>query len=324
MSLATILEESEVVKKFKTTFPLPSFEIEQNLIAPSLTDHHIIIGKAFHTLLGMRLAYKYKSKIKGDSFLLDKVLGPWRITIAKMDDSKTIRLGYKGEIRKSKKQFIKTLEVENENVIKNEKQFNKDGIITDSLIKSVLYLSRLAISKKHRFQDPNLGNESESHVQDIKQLLLLADNKHFRVKNYIKINPKFGNYNNWVIGRPEGDLIIDDTLIEIKVTNELSLKRNHYNQLVCYYILSLVYRSFNSKYYKPIKSVGIYFARHGILWKIKIKDIGDEKTISEFKNWLVSYTSQKMYRRMANAASERQEMEKRMLPKKRKTITKKK
>ena len=80
-----------------------------------------------------------------------------------------------------------------------------------------------------------------------------------------------------------------DTLIDLKVTKNLKIEREYFNQIIGYYILSLIGK-INFEYSgKIIKNVAIYFARHGLLWKIPVSSLGDEKKIEAFKTWFVSY-----------------------------------
>ena len=93
---------------------------------------------------------------------------------------------------------------------------------------------------------------------------------------------------NWV-GGADADLILDDILIEIKVTKKLELRREYFNQLIGYYLLSLVGGVNGNTDIKPIKRIGVYFARHGYLWQIPLSEIAPQKTFDEFLVWFADY-----------------------------------
>lgn len=169
-----------------------------------------------------------------------------------------------------------------------------DGILTDSLIKSALFLARLGINYRVGIIDQNLGNENEMNIKDIRQLMAVLKDEYFQVDNHCIINPTFGDGSQLVQGA-DGDLIIDDTLIDIKVTKNLAVERIHLNQTIGYYIFSLIGGVNDDKDFKPIKNIGLYFARHGVLWKISLSVLADEKTILEFKDWFIDYADKKLW-----------------------------
>lgn len=322
MSLKKVFQDKEVVTKFKTTFPLVPIELKGKLVAPPLTDNHAIVGQTFHSLTELKISHTHKKIINDklrwiDKYEYEKFLATVEqrehlidrgktqtyngqemyVEIVAQKKSKTIKLGYNGDIIKNRKEFAKIVSKENSNAVINYKKFLKEGLISDSLIKSALYLTRLHLTFNSPHPDNNIGNESEVDIKDIAKLIAVAD-EHLKAKKVCIINPIFGDYSNTFIGYSEADLILDDTLIDIKVTKELSFTRQHFDQLIYYYILSLIYGVNNDiKGSKPIKNIAIYFARHGVLLKIPINDIADKKTFLEFKDWFMSYAETKTYKK---------------------------
>ena len=93
------------------------------------------------------------------------------------------------------------------------------------------------------------------------------------------------------MGGADADLIIDNTLIDIKTTKNLKLDRSHLNQVLGYYVLSLIGGINNNPNDRPIENIGLYFARHGELWTLPLHKFGDQRKFEEFKDWFVSYVS---------------------------------
>ena len=108
------------------------------------------------------------------------------------------------------------------------------------------------------------------------------------VNKICHLNPTFGIGSIMVSGA-DADMIIDDTLIDIKVTKHLDLKREYLNQLIGYTVLASIGGVDGAVRKTNIKFIAIYFARHGFLWKIPLAEIGSLKKLSAFKNWMVEY-----------------------------------
>lgn len=148
----------------------------------------------------------------------------------------------------------------------------------DQLIESTLFLARL--DNVHR-AGPTMKEyitflpEDQLNITDLKQLESICDFSIFKPKKKLVLNPTFGAGSR-LVGGADADLIVDDTLIDVKVTKELKLTRPYLNQILGYYLLYLIGGVDRHKDVE-IKNIGIYFARHNVLWKVKIEELGDKK-----------------------------------------------
>jgi len=111
-------------------------------------------------------------------------------------------------------------------------------------------------------------------------------------------NPMFGNHKHILPG--EGDLIVDDLLVDIKTTENGAFTNAFWRQLLMYYVLIDVQRvlhdvdgrtygkePFEGKY-PEINQVGIYYARYGELQTVDIEEvIDDREQYEEFRAWIV-------------------------------------
>ncbi len=330
MSLTSIISDKrfqELRDKFKTVFPRPQINLTGELVAPPQTNNHSIVGQAFDYLFRFTLEQRHKAKVKSwGGWVADSSYRMITQTVS-ATNSKTIMVGYRRDIPKDRKEFLKMLETEYSNAKQNYQKYLADGILTDDIIKSALYLSRLDVTFRAGMIDSNLGNESEHDIKDVRQLISVINHDHFKVDNHCFLNPTFG-HGSQLVGGADADLIIDDTLIDIKVSKNLAVERDHLNQTIGYYILSLIGGVNNDENFKPIKNVGLYFARHGVLWKVPLSTFADEKTFLDFKDWFITYIEEKVWQRsglldkIKSAKADRQEKTKKTAKKTTRQTTK--
>ncbi len=120
------------------------------------------------------------------------------------------------------------------------------------------------------------------------ELIDLVNDNDFMVEECLHLNPNFGECSNLVCGA-DADLIIDRTLIDVKCTKHFKLVRKDLNQVMCYYVLSLIEKGKAKSKGKKIDAIGLYFARYGLLWKMPIADFGSPRKLNSFKRWFVEY-----------------------------------
>lgn len=274
MSLTSFLTDpkhSDLKIKFKTEFPFPGFTNKDELLAPPLTKNYGIIGTAFDYLFRFYLQYQNKDKC---------VVNDKWVAHAGYEGIKNIWKKNKLEILKLTKRFTQ--------VKKRHQLFIKKGILTDELISDTLFLAKLDLYVRSKLIAPDMFVENKLDIEDLKNLYKVINLSLFTTDEKCFLNPHFCEGSALVRGA-DADFILGDTLIDIKVTKNLKIEREYYNQIIGYYILSLI-GNINCEYSgKIIKYVGIYFARHGLLWKIPITSLGDENKIEAFKIWFTNY-----------------------------------
>ncbi|MDA8053513.1 MAG: hypothetical protein M0012_05085 [Deltaproteobacteria bacterium] len=87
------------------------------------------------------------------------------------------------------------------------------------------------------------------------------------------------------MGGADADLVIDDTIIDIKTTKKLAPDRNYFNQLLGYYTLYCI-SGFDGINYKPeINNIAIYFSRYAYLHVIPLSKVIDYSTFPMFIEW---------------------------------------
>jgi hypothetical protein len=116
-----------------------------------------------------------------------------------------------------------------------------------------------------------LYDVSKNDMEELKSLINCCTIDQFKPNFHIILNPRF----NTNIISADADLVVDETLIDVKVTKHLELPRGLFNQLIGYYLLYLIGGiSENSKL--KISKLGIYFARHNFLWTVDVEQVGSD------------------------------------------------
>lgn len=285
MSLTAILRHKpfqELRTKLKEDFPKPSFDLTGELLAPPRTKNHDGIGRAFDYLLRFYLEHKYP-KVVTKSWIAEKVFA----LIESQPERTNSTIYFEGKALKVK-DFRDKVGQQLDEARKNHKNFLKTGKFTDNLFHFALLLSQLDVIFRANYFDPKLGIYDSEDIKDLKALTKLINDKNFVAKKESYLNPTFGE-GSMLVGGADADLILDDLLIDIKTIKHLTLEREYFNQLIGYYVLSLIGGVSTNEQATPIKRVGIYFARHGQLWTITIAKLGDKNKFDEFKDWFVDY-----------------------------------
>lgn len=127
--------------------------------------------------------------------------------------------------------------------------------------------------------------------KDIDDLLSLtkATNKYssfFNVSKTLICNPTFGNITR-LLGGADADLIIDDTLIDIKTESTFGYKAGHIRQLIGYYILACLTPSFTAE----IKKLAIWNPRYCRYIYLTMEDICRSMDLLEFADRFIEIIS---------------------------------
>lgn len=106
----------------------------------------------------------------------------------------------------------------------------------------------------------------------------------FEPKERIILNPDFALGEK--VGGADGDIIIDDRLIEFKTTKRLSLTKSYLIQLIGYVVLHDLggTKIENGIDRKPLNHVGVYFYRHNTLVEISIDELFPNRGYEKFKS----------------------------------------
>ena len=293
MSLTSILSDrnnQELRDKLKTEFLRPAFALKTEIKAAPLTNNWGIVGTAFDYLMRFYLQHHNKNTfIQRDTWVADH---SYKTLTNQFSTSKQIevRTGFHRDKVFKTKDLLKIITDQYDQTKTNYSKFIVNGQLTEDLIANTIYLAKLDAYFRAGIIDQNFDNHNPDDIRDLHSIISLVDKTNFTAKHKCYFNPTFGE-GSMLVGGADADLIIDNTLIDIKATKHLKLEREHLNQVLGYYILSLIGGVNNNPNDRPIENIGLYFARHGELWTLPLHQLGDQRKFEEFKDWFISYIS---------------------------------
>lgn len=269
MSLTFFLQIPAVKDLFKNEFPLERPKLTGEIKAIPVTKHYSLVGTAFDYLLRFFLEYKNPNCIAV----------PWVAEDALILLNKTVETNG----GKTPDAMLDVLDRINIFLLKARKihgEYLKNGNLDDDLIRTTIVLAQIDVIYRAGKIYSNFDQVDDGDVQDLRNLISLVNPDMFLAKKACYLNPTFG-YGSALVSGADADLVIDDTLIDIKTIKLLSFTQNHYNQLIGYYILSKL-GMINGLEETRISKIGIYFSRHGILHTISTDEIESNPGFPQF------------------------------------------
>lgn len=295
MSLTSFIKQTEVRKKFREQFPKPGFNIKKQLLFPPLTKNYMEVGAAFDYLFRFGLKRNTPKAVEEmwvaelalrdmPGFTSDSVTGKsyfepdWERSIYEHTGRKLLM---ERKYRISERANRVILEAKS-----RYSHFLKSGRFTTDLIKSAIFLARL--DGKMRGGVPpeklDLDNVDEKDITDLRNLIKGVNWDDFKTRQICLLNPTFGEASR-LVGGADADVVIDDTLIEIKTTIKCELKRDYFSQLIGYYCLYCIGGIDGLPKKRKIKNFAIYFSRQAYLHFLPINQCIDNQRFTEFFKW---------------------------------------
>lgn len=275
MSLTSFLKLPDVKAKFRQEFKVPKLAVQKKLLAPPLSRRYAMVGTAFDYLLRFYLQRLNKENVINHRWVAESGLN--RIIPLSFEyNLDTGKLAIDDGLMKKAKRVFSRCCAEHERYIVT-------GNITDKLIKSTIYLAQLD-SFYRGYGDENLGTAYKEDVQDLQNLIAVVTKDLFRAKDVCLLNPTFGSAST-LVGGADADLLVDDTLIDIKTTKNFRLDADHFFQLLGYCVLHRIGGIGDSEPKRKIKKLAIYYSRHAHLEVFELQDIVNPKTFPKFVKW---------------------------------------
>jgi hypothetical protein len=297
MSLVDILQSRkhlELKNKLRETFPSPFIKLEGQLKAPPLTKSYGMVGTAFDYLLRFYLQRQNKKKILNkDPWLADEAFKGLAGRLA-VSPGVVLRTGYQHDQEISTEKLLKVLKKQYSKAKSNYKKYLSNGKMTNELIADSIFLAKLDVYFRIGLVEKDFDKHNREDIKNLKTLFALINSQHFKARKICFLNPTFGKGSALTMGA-DADLIIDNTLIEIKTTKHLKLTRLHLNQLLGYYVLSLIGGICENPRLKTIENIAVYFSRYGVLWTIPLSEFGNRNKFHEFKKWFMKYIDKKLF-----------------------------
>jgi hypothetical protein len=288
VSLTSFLENKDVKEKFKQEFPSPKFSVQKPLLAPPLTTHYSLVGTAFDYLLRFYLKRLNPQAVESrwvaenavtvlfmykDGFAIHSDTGEVEVVTQLMPDKADVAMFHK----------IKRILLDAKNAYQ---LYLKTGETNKSLLTSALLLANLdIIYRTGRFEDyVELDTVSDEDIKDLTNLTSIIDLKVFKAEKICLLNPTFGEA-SVLVGGADADLVVDDTIVDIKTTKKLQLPRKYFDQLIGYYCLYRIGGISGLPQDYEIKNLAVYFSKHAYLHLIPVKDCIRQVNFQEFLEW---------------------------------------
>ncbi|HRH10395.1 MAG TPA: hypothetical protein PLU73_02725 [Bacteroidia bacterium] len=288
MSIPRILRKSRLLPRFreliKLHFGFPEIPIDKKKTSkkvPEKNEGKGEAGGAFDYLLRFHIEYINKGKRTDKSgWVAESSIERLHSQIFDQESEIIFDTEYfwEGKVI-SKETFYDKIIGEFEEAKSNYTSFIKSGQVTDKLLKSCLFLARLDVNSRAYILVENFGVYLEEEIKELEDLLKIVPNNLFRAKKQYLVNPYFPGFYS------DGDLLIDDNLIDIKTVDTIQFKASYKYQLILYYIAHMTTGINGEKKKYKINYLSIYFARHGILHTMPITEIGDKKSFKFIQKW---------------------------------------
>jgi hypothetical protein len=304
MTLISFMGQPEMRKKVEEYFPFEKIQITGKIrVLPNKRNQ--LIGIALDYLLRCFIQFHNKNNIQSSRQMIPPKFNRTQIRemYSRLKNCERYDDGRKkyGKYDKKEASIMKfTISMAEDSPkfskynIKNYDEFQRTGEFTKEFLISAIILAQWdLILKSFGTTHPSLLNfkhpddVDDETIDELKELTRLFKFEMFKSKNPIHLNPEFGIGSKLVNGAA-ADLILNDTLIDIKTTPQLTFSIAYYRQLIGYWILSKIGKVNQSERIQ-INNIGIYFARHGILKIIPLKQFENLPSFTNFINWFEDF-----------------------------------
>lgn len=265
MSLTSFLRNNEDVRKrFEQEFSLPVFAVRKPLLAAALTTNYPLVGTAFDYLLRFYLQNLNPHAAVQSQWIAES-------SLLLIPHGSPLFRQVENTVEQAKAQVEKFLQTDS---------------MSDELLRSALQLAQLDCIYREGIESAPTAEIEANDIRDLRNLTSILDSEQWQAHRVCLLNPTFGGASS-LVGGADADLVLDDTLIDIKTTKYLELKRRDFDQLLGYYTLHTIAGVGEIEPKIKINKVAIYFSRHAYLHVFHIGDIISQVTFRPFVRWFV-------------------------------------
>lgn len=287
MSLTGAVRNPDVRKRIRATYTKPKFGREQSLLAPPLTKRYALVGTAFDYLLRFTIQRENHKAIVS-TWIAEKgcdKLSQYFVTDCDTDETELRPSG----ARKVGERIINQARA-------SHREYLETGLITDTLLEAVVGLAKLDNVYRCGFVDEHLDDVDPKDLQDLRNLITVVPDRVLKARLRCVLNPTF-NEGSTIVRGADADILMDDTLIEVKTTKSAYFRPEDFDQLIGYLALAQAW-GITGLVKKPrIRNLGIYFARYGDYRVFPINDVLDQRAFRKFVDWFKSMLEGRYARR---------------------------
>ncbi|MGH8251007.1 MAG: hypothetical protein ACREVI_09995 [Steroidobacteraceae bacterium] len=283
MSLTSLLKQRDIKERFKTEFVKPKITLSagDTFAPPSAPKRCALIGTAFDYLARLHVSIINRS-VSTDSWVAETAVHNLERAIA------SGRPVFAPEIKRSTRGLLKRARTI---AREGREEFERCILareVSDRMLASALLLGQLDQFYRCSLLSREFGKTNELDIADLRNLLAILrgrPSKNFVASKVCVLNPGFGEASA-LVGGGDADLLVDDTLIELKVRKKLEFDLDTFHQLLGYYALSKIGGLDCDIRPKPvIRNIALYSARYGAFHKIPVDSVVHAKTFPKFLRW---------------------------------------
>jgi len=249
-----------------------------SLLAPVHSRNYLIVGSAYDYYLRFSIQKNFKNVITR-KFVAESALEMLKDTV--YIDPFYDKEKYRRLLNEIEDQFKESKEI--------IKKF-KNGILQDyeRILTTCIFFAKLDLLYRggaNAYETLLFATLVEKDdIKDLIGIINVANLKYFKPQKLAVLNPTFGEASK-MIGGGDADLIIDNKLIDIKVTKDFKLLRPYLNQLLCYYLLYLI-GGIDSVKESEIDELCVFFPRFNFLWTSKVNQLAKPEQFEKMKVFL--------------------------------------
>jgi len=252
MSLLQFVRLPEVKQRLLEEFKQPLVECRNPIQVLPKSKNSSLVGTAFDYLL---------------RFWLKRLNPMAEVRTWVAEDAVALLTGRGNALAGSEFDVPMTVKKTARTILKQAKQtyrnYLSDGSMTDEVIRTTVHLGQLDPAYRAGKVDRNLGNVEQVVIDELRELFSLVESGIFEATHFCALNPDFGEA-SLEVGGADADIVIDDTLIDIKTKQSGRMTAGSFRQLMGYYMLAQI-GGINGNRTLEINRLGIYFARYGEL-----------------------------------------------------------
>ncbi|MGD0339917.1 MAG: hypothetical protein ABSB78_14145 [Bacteroidota bacterium] len=291
MTLTSFIKMSEVSIKLRPLHPKMNRNINKQIKINPRSNNSSIIGTAFDYLLRFEIKRRYKNAVM-EPWLAEGVLQVRRQKKRIEDDMGPV-YNNMFPVKDNKKSYIEEVFNEFRKIVGESKEAVNKYIhceepsmeVQISLADYAIRLAKIDIFYRSGYLDPEIEEVDQNDKQDLVDLLSIVPFGVLINSEKVILNPGFGESTLLVDGA-DADLITGDLLVDIKTTSSPLIKPYYLDQLLGYYFLARL-ENHNNPNYPVINRVGLYFSRHGYLWKMSTSIWINNPLFSETEEWFI-------------------------------------
>ncbi|WNG49181.1 hypothetical protein F0U60_37500 [Archangium minus] len=254
------MQRPEIDRQLEALLVFPSIPgFGEHPLVPSASTNYSLIGTAFDYLLRFGLQRRV-------SFAMSR---EW---VAEEGLRSLVARGYGHPARRLSQ---KTIDAATKAISEAKaacSEYCEHGEITNALLQSALRLAQIDALVRSGIKVKWFGVVDLKDMRELRRLMDLVPWQEFTPRKRCLLNPTFGRAST-LVGGADADLLLDDTLIEIKTTKSGAFSKTYVKQLVGYYVLFLIGGIDGAEAEDDIAKIGVYAARYGRLVRIPVRSV---------------------------------------------------